>query len=409
MSSPLPTPNASCIELPLLSGVGTQENEPTESLLATPPPRWRRFSLLKSPGFLLTPPPRYVESTGGTRLQSIVRQSYQDFALGACAIPCCFITLLYAYGATLGSPSLQRLYQDTSFTIFLLWVLSQLSVFLVRQLVSSTFERMRWALASRENGILLTSFLGMSPATTLSGVLRLLVFSGESTQGGKIWTKVSRKVQWWIAQRFHRIYGSTKFRLLFLLLQIGLGVLLFTHLAFEDVYPEYFTRPVLSGLPEFNVTARFGNGSSNDFFRRMSIQNFALAPIAPYRLSFPVDKHEISADCNTSCSAVRIHTNIEYTVVLPYAWKRGEKIPAIKPNWKSAFDPTHQQWTNFKVHNASTLQVEVSFPNVSAADIFLDNECQTYGYPYLAMRMCLKQGAKPHQLIAGMTPEVLAH
>jgi hypothetical protein len=267
MSSPLPTPNGSNIELPLLAGVGTQENEQTE-FLTTPTPKWHRFSLLRSPGFLFTPPPRYVERTGGTRLQSIVRQSYQDFILGAFAIPCCFITLLYAYGATRGSPSLQNLYKHTSVTIFLLLLLSQLSVFLVRQLVNSTFERMRWALASGEKGISLTSFLGMSPATSLSGVLRLLVFSGDrGRRSEKIWTKVSKKVQWWIAQRFHRVSYFTKFRLLFLLLQILLGVLLFTNLVFEDVYPTYVTRPVLSGLPDFNVTARFGNGSGNDWLR----------------------------------------------------------------------------------------------------------------------------------------------
>jgi hypothetical protein len=189
-----PNTEGSNIELPLLAGVGTQENEQTQSLL-TPTPRWHRFSLLNlSPGLPFTPPPQYVERTGGTRLQSIVRQSYQDFALGACAIPCCFITLVYAYGATLGTPSLRNLYKDTTVTIFLLWLLSQLSVFLVRQLVSSTFERMRWALASSEKGILITSFLGMSPATTLSGILRLLVSSGETgTYRENIGTRLPKK------------------------------------------------------------------------------------------------------------------------------------------------------------------------------------------------------------------------
>jgi hypothetical protein len=97
---------------------------------------------------------------------------------------------------------------------------------------------------------------------------------------------------------------------------------LFTNLAFEDVYPVYVTRPVLSGLPEFNATTRFGNGSSNDWLRRVTIQDFALAPIAPYRVSFPANKHEISPQCNASCSAVRIHPNIEYNVVLPDAWNQ---------------------------------------------------------------------------------------
>lgn len=199
MSSPLLTPSGSYIELPLLSGEA-REDKPTDEHLSPPLPNWRRFSLP-------TPPPQYTgriaSKSNGTRLQSIVRQSYQDFALGACTMICCLITLLYAYGATVGNPSLQSLYKDTSYTVFLLWVLSQLSVFLVRQLISSTFERLRWALASAEKGILLTSFLGMSSATTLAGVLRLLVSSGENTQGRKIWDKVATKVEWWTVQRFH--------------------------------------------------------------------------------------------------------------------------------------------------------------------------------------------------------------
>ena len=43
-------------------------------------------------------------------------------------------------------------------------------------------------------------------------------------------------------------------RLLFLVLQISLGAILFTHLEFEFTYPAHATKFVLSGLPEFNVT-----------------------------------------------------------------------------------------------------------------------------------------------------------
>src|SRR5215510_9103651 len=134
MSSPLPSPRGSYIDLPLLqSDTDAKETDPDHAFLAaTSPPKWHRFSMLSSvPGLLLTPPPRYVTSrSNGTKLQSIVRQSYQDFVLGACAIPCCLVTLLYAIGATLGSRSLQQLYERKGVRIFVLWVLSQLSVFL---------------------------------------------------------------------------------------------------------------------------------------------------------------------------------------------------------------------------------------------------------------------------------------
>ena len=209
MSSPLPSPRGSYLDLPLLqSDADARETDTDHALLAaTPPPKWHRFSMLTSvPGLLLTPPPRYATSrSDGTRLQSIVRQSYQDFVLGACAIPCCLVTLLYAYGATLGRPALQGVYKSNGITIFVLWVLSQLSVFLVRQLIARTFERLRWALASGENGILLTNFVGMSQATSLSGVLRLLQFRSASPQRRNVWGQVGGRVQWWMIQRFNQV------------------------------------------------------------------------------------------------------------------------------------------------------------------------------------------------------------
>src|SRR5579859_3839750 len=111
MSSPLLTPSGSCIDLPLLSGAARETND-TNTPPTTPTRSWRRFSFLSSSGLPLTPPPRYI---GRTPLKSNGprRLSYQDFALGVCTIPCCFITLLYAYGATLGSPKLQGLYKNT--------------------------------------------------------------------------------------------------------------------------------------------------------------------------------------------------------------------------------------------------------------------------------------------------------
>jgi hypothetical protein len=178
-----------------------------------------------------------------------------------------------------------------------------------------------------------------------------------------------------------------------------LAAVLFTHLTFEDVYPTYITRHVLSGQPEFNVTAKVGNGEFNDFTRRNLIQNFALAPIASYRLSFPKD--DISSDCNASCTAVRIHANIEYTVVLPDTWEPGEAIPETDPDWKTEFDPMHKQWTDLIVHNSSTVQMEVSFLDDSGESVFIDDDCQIYGYPYLAVRICLKYGDELNILIAG--------
>jgi hypothetical protein len=48
--------------------------------------------------------------------------------------------------------------------------------------------------------------------------------------------------------------------------------------------------------------------STPDFIRRVVIQDFVLASLAPYRVTFP----ESMIDCNDpSCIAVRIHDNVE--------------------------------------------------------------------------------------------------
>ena len=186
------------------------------------------------------------------------------------------------------------------------------------------------------------------------------------------------------------------------MLQISLGAILFTHLEFEFTYPAHATKFVLSGLPEFNVTERVGNGSANDYLRRIAMQKFPIAPIATYRLSFPCGKSEVTEHCDPkSCYAVRIHDNIERLIVLPDHWTHGQAIPKVPPNWKSDFDPTYRQWTNLQVHNASTLQMEISFPQATAADLFFKGECQVYGYPYLALRICLQHGSSSNELIAG--------
>ena len=186
------------------------------------------------------------------------------------------------------------------------------------------------------------------------------------------------------------------------MLQISLGAILFTHLEFEFTYPVRATKFVLSGLPEFNVTERIGNGAANDYLRRIAMQKFPIAPIATYRLSFPCGKAEVTEHCDeNSCYAVRIHDNIERLIVLPDHWTRGQAIPKVPPNWKSDFDPTYRQWTNLQVHNASTLQMEISFPQATAADLFFKGECQVYGYPYLALRICLQHGSSSNELIAG--------
>jgi hypothetical protein len=73
-------------------------------------------------------------------------------------------------------PSYLRLSQGH--TVILVNVLTHVVAYLVWQLVDSAFEALRWAIASRTTGIPVMSFLAMSRATGLLGVLDLLRVPG---------------------------------------------------------------------------------------------------------------------------------------------------------------------------------------------------------------------------------------
>jgi len=69
---------------------------------------------------------------------------------------------------------------------------SGVSVFLLGQLLTSAFDRLRWTLAGRSKGVDLATFLGLSRATDFFGVIRL-VFSSNHFRSPK-----------WCVQRYVR-------------------------------------------------------------------------------------------------------------------------------------------------------------------------------------------------------------
>jgi hypothetical protein len=134
---------------------------------------------------------------------------------------------------------------------------------------------------------------------------------------------------------------------------------------------------------------------------RIIIQELMLGYTNPFKITFP----EQSFNCSElSCSSVRIHSALESVLVPPSNWSKMDGVPKENATWKSTFDPDHD-WDTFRV-NASTAQVEYAIMNKS--EDFNDHECETYGYPFLAMRLCLKQimtngiliGLSHHELIS---------
>jgi hypothetical protein len=147
-------------------------------------------------------------------------------------------------------------------------------------------------------------------------------------------------------------------------------------------------------MSTFNATPVL-NQTTPDFIRKDAIQDFIVAPSAPFRVTFP----EKLIDCrDPTCVGLRIHDIIEYTIVPPAGWSKTDTIPSYSPTWKSEFDPQHN-WDVFTVSNASTLQIEFSLDETES---FQDTDCQIYGYPYLAVQICMKQGAAPNILAIGL-------
>lgn len=143
------------------------------------------------------------------------------------------------------------------------------------------------------------------------------------------------------------------------------------------------TRPVFSGMSKFNATDTIVH-SGPDWIRRQAIQDFILTPFANYRISRPASL--INCD-DPDCLGLRIHDNIEYARVPPVNWSHGDMVPPYSPTWRTEFDPGHPDWNVFLVENASTIQIE--FAPYKSNNTFLDSECHIYGYPYLAIQICL--------------------
>jgi hypothetical protein len=172
------------------------------------------------------------------------------------------------------------------------------------------------------------------------------------------------------------------------------------HVHSSQTFSPYISKPVISGMAPFNATPTL-NATTPDFIRKDAIQNFVLAPFAPFRVTIP----ETMIDCNDpTCVGLRIHDIIEYTLVPPSNWSSNDPVPAYSPTWKSEFDP-RDDWDVFTVANASTLQIEFSLLGNESFDPATD--CQIYGYPYLAVQICLKQGTASNILALGSSFNLL--
>lgn len=135
-----------------------------------------------------SPPPILGENIT-TPLQSKLKQSSTSWLLAGLTSSVLAFSTWFIYREFICTRKVPRHLQlSPGRTVTVVNILSQVNIFLAWTLVDSVFESLRWTMASRTQGILITSFIGMSRATDFVGVADLLRVPG--------WHRI------WCIQRF---------------------------------------------------------------------------------------------------------------------------------------------------------------------------------------------------------------
>lgn len=95
-----------------------------------------------------------------------------------CIIGSTFVFYYVLQTLTVRQPRLGALLFSPTKTVALVNAMSTILLVLITALCHMAFELLKWQVASREKGVAMTTFLGLSMATTLFGVLRLMFVWG---------------------------------------------------------------------------------------------------------------------------------------------------------------------------------------------------------------------------------------
>jgi hypothetical protein len=155
-------------ESPAKTEIGKEDL--TESVRETPPSTGANspLQLNKAPA-----------SRNVTLLPTTFKQFKWTIGLFSATIPLFAVLFLYIYAALIAQhPKLGRLLFSPSRTIFVVGLLSQVVALLIKHFFDNVFDALRWQLASRRGGVRTTSFLGLSGATSLLGIITLIFVGG---------------------------------------------------------------------------------------------------------------------------------------------------------------------------------------------------------------------------------------
>jgi len=120
------------------------------------------------------PSPSDPASLQASYLQHKAARFAPTWVVAILALGCSAATVFYSSRVMVNEAALPRVLQHSpGTTVAVINVLSHIVAFLCMTLFTDTMEALRWALACRPRGIPLTSFLAMSRATPITGVLYL--------------------------------------------------------------------------------------------------------------------------------------------------------------------------------------------------------------------------------------------
>lgn len=113
---------------------------------------------------------------GQNEHQSLFQKQRYTLMVLATATMCLSFTIFFAYNSSIQHPlSTTLILAQPERSISVLNILSQITIFLFGWLTSTAMENVRWAYACSRTGTSTYTFLVLSGATNIVGVLRLLV------------------------------------------------------------------------------------------------------------------------------------------------------------------------------------------------------------------------------------------
>ena len=113
--------------------------------------------------------------------------------LAVVSVICMTLTVLLAYNSSLEQPFMSNLhFHKPQRTVLVLNIATQVTIFSLSELTFSILDSIRWAFACSKTGVSAVTFLSLSRATNIAGVIYLILGAGAAPirfrrDGHRVW------------------------------------------------------------------------------------------------------------------------------------------------------------------------------------------------------------------------------